>query len=213
MPRILDDAPDFEAKTTQGPLRLSDLTSGGKWVMLFSHPSDFTPVCSTEFLAFARRAEEFKKRNVQLVGLSIDSLYSHIAWARDIEQRTGVQITFPIIADLDQKVAGLYGMVHTAVSDTATIRAVFAIDPKRKIRAILYYPMQLGRNVDELLRIFDALQTSDKNGVSTPADWQPGEPVIVPAPATLEAARERAAGEQGLDVEAWYLSKKTLSVK
>ena len=119
MPRILDDAPDFEAKTTQGPLRLSDLTSGGKWVMLFSHPSDFTPVCSTEFLAFARRAEEFKKRNVQLVGLSIDSLYSHIAWARDIEQRTGVQITFPIIADLDQKVAGLYGMVHAAVSDTA----------------------------------------------------------------------------------------------
>ncbi len=213
MPRILDDAPDFEAKTTQGPLRLSDLTSGGKWVMLFSHPSDFTPVCSTEFLAFARRSEEFKKRNVQLVGLSIDSLYSHIAWARDIEQRTGVQITFPIIADLDQKVAGLYGMVHTAVSDTATIRAVFAIDPKRKIRAILYYPMQLGRNVDELLRIFDALQTSDKNGVSTPADWQPGEPVIVPAPATLEAARERAAGEQGLDVEAWYLSKKTLPVK
>lgn len=213
MPRILDDAPDFEAKTTQGPLRLSDLTSGGKWVMLFSHPSDFTPVCSTEFLAFARRAEEFKKRNVQLVGLSIDSLYSHIAWARDIEQRTGVQITFPIIADLDQKVAGLYGMVHAAVSDTATIRAVFAIDPKRKIRAILYYPMQLGRNVDELLRIFDALQTSDKNGVSTPADWQPGEPVIVPAPATLEAARERAAGEQGLDVEAWYLSKKTLPVK
>ena len=213
MPRILDDAPDFEAKTTQGPLRLSDLTSGGKWVMLFSHPSDFTPVCSTEFLAFARRAEEFKKRNVHLVGLSIDSLYSHIAWARDIEQRTGVQITFPIIADLDQKVAGLYGMVHAAVSDTATIRAVFAIDPKRKIRAILYYPMQLGRNVDELLRIFDALQTSDKNGVSTPADWQPGEPVIVPAPATLEAARERAAGEQGLDVEAWYLSKKTLPVK
>jgi peroxiredoxin (alkyl hydroperoxide reductase subunit C) len=213
MPRILDDAPDFEAKTTQGPLRLSDLTSGGKWVMLFSHPSDFTPVCSTEFLAFARRAEEFKKRNVQLVGLSIDSLYSHIAWARDIEQRTGVQITFPIIADLDQKVAGLYGMVHAAVSDTATVRAVFAIDPKRKIRAILYYPMQLGRNVDELLRIFDALQTSDKNGVSTPADWQPGEPVIVPAPATLEAARERAAGAPGLDVEAWYLSKKTLPAK
>lgn len=213
MPRILEDAPDFEAKTTQGPLRLSDLTSGGKWVMLFSHPADFTPVCSTEFLAFARRNEEFQKRNVQLVGLSIDSLYSHIAWARDIEQRTGVQITFPVIADLDQRVARLYGMVHEAVSDTATIRAVFAIDPRRKIRAILYYPMQLGRNVDELLRIFDALQTADKSSVSTPADWRPGDPVIVPAPATLEAARQRAGGEEGLDVEAWYLSKKTLPVK
>jgi len=209
MPRILEDAPDFEAKTTQGVLRLSDLTSKGKWVMLFSHPSDFTPVCSTEFLAFARRIEDFEKRNVQLIGLSIDSLYSHIAWARDIEQRTGVQITFPIIADLDQKVARSYGMVHDAVSDTATVRAVFFIDPKRKIRAILYYPMQLGRNVDELLRIFDGLQIADLSSVSTPADWMPGKPVIVAAPATLEAARKRANGDdKGLNVEAWYLSTK-----
>jgi peroxiredoxin (alkyl hydroperoxide reductase subunit C) len=213
MPRILDEAPDFEAKTTQGQLRLSDLTGSGKWVLLFSHPADFTPVCSTEFLAFARRNSEFQKRNVQLVGLSIDSLYSHIAWARDIEQRTGVEIPFPVIADLDQKVARLYGMVHESVSDTATVRAVFFIDPKRKIRTILYYPMQLGRNIDELLRVVDGLQTADKNGVSTPADWQPGQPVIVPAPATLEAARQRAAGEPGLDVEAWYLSRKTLPVK
>ncbi|HET9088061.1 MAG TPA: peroxiredoxin [Acidobacteriaceae bacterium] len=209
MPRIMDDAPDFEAKTTHGTVRLSDYTTKGKWVMLFSHPADFTPVCSTEFLAFARRNQEFEKRNVQLIGLSIDSLFSHIAWARDIEQRSGVSITFPVIADLDQKVARLYGMVHEAVSDTATVRAVFLIDPKRKIRAILYYPMQLGRNVDELLRMFDGLQTADLNSVSTPADWKPGDPVIVPAPATLEAARKRANGEdQGLHVEAWYLSTK-----
>lgn len=209
MPRILEDAPDFQAKTTQGVIQLSDYTSKGKWVMLFSHPADFTPVCSTEFIAFARRVKEFEKRNVQLIGLSIDSLFSHIAWARDLEQRTGIEITFPVIADLDQKVARLYGMVHEAVSDTATVRAVFAIDPKQKIRAILYYPMQLGRNVDELLRIFDGLQMADLNAVSTPADWVPGQPVIVPAPATLEAARKRANGEEkGLRVEAWYLSTK-----
>ncbi len=214
MPRILAEAPDFEAKTTQGVLRLNDFTSKGKWVMLFSHPSDFTPVCSTEFLAFARRSAEFEQRNVQLLGLSIDSLYSHIAWARDIEQRSGVQINFPVIADLDQKVARLYGMVHEAVSDTATVRAVFAIDPKRKIRAILYYPMQLGRSVDELLRIFDGLQIADKSSVSTPADWHPGQPVIVPAPATLEAARKRADGnDAGLNVEAWYLSTKQDAAK
>lgn len=214
MPRILEEAPDFEAKTTQGMLRLSDVTGKGKWVMLFSHPADFTPVCSTEFLAFARRNAEFEKRNVQLIGLSVDSLFSHIAWARDIEQRAGIEIRFPVIADLDQNVAHLYGMVHPGASDTATIRAVFAIDPKRRIRAILYYPMQLGRNVDELLRIFDGLQTADANGVSTPCDWQPGQPVIVPAPATLEAARKRASGDdQGLDVEAWYLSRKSVDAK
>ena len=209
MPRILDDAPDFEAKTTQGVLRLSDFTSQGKWVMLFSHPSDFTPVCSTEFLAFARHAKDFEKRNVQLLGLSIDGLNSHIAWARDMEQWSGVEISFPVIADLDQRVARLYGMVHEAVSDTATVRAVFFIDPKRKIRAILYYPMQLGRSVDELLRIFDGLQIADLEKVSTPADWKPGQPVIVPAPATLEGARQRVqAGEKGLNVDAWYLTTK-----
>lgn len=210
MPRIMEEAPDFEAKTTQGTLRLSDFTSKGKWVMLFSHPADFTPVCSTEFLAFARREPDFEKRNVQLMGLSIDSLFSHIAWVRDIEQRSGVEVKFPVIADLDQKVARLYGMVHETVSDTSTVRAVFAIDPKRKIRVILYYPMQLGRNVDELLRIFDALQVADRSSVSTPADWRPGQPVIVPAPATVEAARKRANGEdKGLEVEAWYLSTKS----
>jgi peroxiredoxin (alkyl hydroperoxide reductase subunit C) len=209
MPRILEEAPDFEAKTTQGLLRLSDFTDKGKWVMLFSHPADFTPVCSTEFMAFARRSREFEQRNVQLIGLSVDGLNSHIAWARDMEQWSGVEIGFPMIADLDQRVARLYGMVHQAVSDTATVRAVFVIDPKRKIRAILYYPMQLGRSVDELLRIFDGLQMADANGVATPCDWMPGQPVIVPAPATIEAARKRGnAQEKGLKVEAWYLTTK-----
>ncbi|MEO6829156.1 MAG: peroxiredoxin [Acidobacteriaceae bacterium] len=209
MPRILAEAPDFEAKTTQGVVRLSDFTNQGKWVMLFSHPADFTPVCSTEFVSFARRAKEFEQRNVQLLGLSIDGVSSHIAWARDMEQFSGVEISFPIIGDLNQHVARLYGMVHEAVSDTATIRAVFAIDPKRRIRAILYYPMQLGRSVDELLRIFDGLQMSDAHGVSIPCDWQAGQPVIVPAPATLEASRKRGkVEEKGLNVEAWYLAKK-----
>lgn len=209
MPRILAEAPDFEAKTTQGVLRLSDLTNKGKWVMLFSHPADFTPVCSTEFMSFARRASEFEKRNVQLLGLSIDGLNAHIAWARDMEQQSGIEISFPVIADLDQRIAKLYGMIHAPSSDTATIRAVFAIDPKRRIRAILYYPMQLGRSVDELLRIFDGLQTADQSGVSIPCDWVPGQPVIVAAPSTLEGARERAKGaEKGLNVEMWYLTTK-----
>lgn len=207
MPRILAEAPDFEAKTTQGVLRLSDFTSKGKWVMLFSHPADFTPVCSTEFLAFARHSKDFEARNVQLLGLSIDGVSAHIAWARDMEQRSGIEINFPIIADLDQHVARLYGMVHPGASDTSTIRAVFAIDPKQKIRAILYYPMQLGRSVDELLRIFEGLQVADANGVSIPCDWKPGQPVIVPAPATLAGARERAKAEdKGITVETWYLS-------
>ncbi len=152
IPLIMEPAPDFDAKSTHGPIRLSDYTSKGKWVMLFSHPSDFTPVCSTEFIEFARRHEEFEKLNVQLIGLSIDSVPAHIAWVRDLEQIAGVKIKFPLIADLDQKVSQLYGLVHEAVSDTATVRAVFAIDPKGNVRALLYYPQQLGRSVDELLQ-------------------------------------------------------------
>jgi peroxiredoxin (alkyl hydroperoxide reductase subunit C) len=150
---------------------------------------------------------------VQLVGVSIDSVFSHIAWIRDIEQMSGVQINFPVIADLDQKVAQAYGLVHEAVSDTATVRAVFAIDPKGDIRALIYYPMQLGRNVDELIRIFQGLQTADANGVSVPANWVPGEQVIVPPPATIEDATKRAnGGGAGLDVKSWSLSKKDLAI-
>ena len=213
IPRILETAPNFEAKSTHGVIKLSDYTSKGKWVMLFSHPSDFTPVCSTEFIEFARHSEDFARLNVQLIGVSIDSIYSHIAWVRDLESLAGVQIKFPVIADLDQKVAQAYGLVHEAVSDTATVRAVFAIDPKGIIRALLYYPMQLGRNVDELLRVFEGLQTADANGVSCPANWVPGEQVIVPAPATLlDAAKRTNGGGAGLDVKSWYLSKKDLAV-
>jgi peroxiredoxin (alkyl hydroperoxide reductase subunit C) len=213
LPRINEPAPDFEAKSTHGLLRLSEYARD-KWLLLFSHPADFTPVCTTEFIEFARRYEEFEKRNVQPVGVSVDSIYAHIAWVRNIEETFGVQVKFPVIADLDQKVARLYGMVHEAVSDTAAVRAVFFIDPKRTVRALLYYPLSLGRNVDEIFRVFDALQTADANQVATPANWRPGEPVIVPAPVTQEdAAKRAAAAGNGLDVKQWYFAKKTLEKK
>jgi peroxiredoxin (alkyl hydroperoxide reductase subunit C) len=210
MPRINEVAPDFEAKTTHGMLKLSDITSKGKWVVLFSHPADFTPVCTTEFIEFSKRHDEFAKRNVQLLGNSIDSVYSHIAWVRNIEQNFGVKVPFPVIADLDQKVALSFGMVHEAVSDTATVRAVFVIDPKGTIRAMIYYPMSLGRSVDEILRIVEALQTADANACATPANWQPGDPVIVPAPATQADAERRVAAKE-YEVSDWYLSKRNLA--
>ena len=214
IPRILETAPDFEAKSTQGVIRLSDYTQKGKYVLLFSHPADFTPVCSTEFIAFAKAWERFDQLNVQLIGVSIDSIYSHIAWARDLEKAAGVEIKFPVIADLDQRVSSLYGLIHPEASDTATVRAVFAIDPKQVVRAIIYYPMQLGRNIEELVRVFQGLQTIDGNGVSVPADWSPGQDVIVPAPATLADAHKRTnGGGAGLKVETWYLAKKELAAK
>jgi len=213
IPRIMEPAPDFDAKSTHGPIRLSDYTSKGRWVMLFSHPSDFTPVCSTEFIEFARRHADFEALNVQLIGVSIDSVPAHIAWIRDLEHISGVKIKFPLIADLDQKVSQAYGLVHEAVSDTATVRAVFAIDPKGNIRALLYYPQQLGRSVDELLRIFQALQTVDENGVSCPVDWVPGQQVVVPSPATMDDAAKRVDGSStGMDVKSWYLSTRDLAI-
>jgi peroxiredoxin (alkyl hydroperoxide reductase subunit C) len=213
IPRILEPAPDFEANSTHGVIRLSDYTSKGRWVMLFSHPSDFTPVCSTEFIEFARHAADFERLNVQLIGVSVDSVYSHIAWVRDLEAMAGVQIKFPVIADLDQKVSQAYGLVHHVASETATVRAVFAIDPKGNVRALLYYPTQLGRNVAELLRVFEGLQTADANGVSCPANWLPGQQVIVPAPATTaDAVRRTNGGGAGLNVSTWYLAKKELAI-
>ena len=210
MPRINDVAPDFEAKTTHGMMKLSDITGTGKWVVLFSHPADFTPVCTTEFVEFSKRHDDFARRNVQLLGNSIDSVYSHIAWVRNIEHNFGVKVPFPVIADLDQKVARSFGMVHEAVSDTATVRAVFVIDPKSVIRAIIYYPMSLGRNVDEIVRIVDALQTADANACSTPANWKPGESVIVPAPATQADAEKRVATKE-FEVSDWYISRRKLA--
>jgi peroxiredoxin (alkyl hydroperoxide reductase subunit C) len=211
IPRINEPAPDFEGKSTHGVIRLSDFTKKGKWIMLFSHPADFTPVCTTEFVEFARRADDFERRNVQLIGNSVDSVYSHIAWVRNIEQNFGVKINFPVIADLDQKVAREYGMVHEAVSDTATVRAVFFIDPKGTIRASLYYPLSLGRNVDELVRVFDALQTADANACATPANWKPGDPVIVPAPLTQADAEKRVTTKDGLEITDWYVARKKLA--
>lgn len=209
-PRLQLNAPvpDFTTLTTHGELALSTYAQG-KWVVLFSHPADFTPVCTTEFVAFARLQEEFDKRNVALLGNSVDSLYSHIAWVRSIKENFGVDIKFPIIADLDQKVARLYNMIHEASSNTAPVRTVFFIDPKRTLRALIYYPLNLGRNFDEILRVIDGLQTVDKHGVACPADWRPGDKVIVGAPATPEAAEKRLT-EEGLEVIDWYISKKSL---
>lgn len=207
LPRINEPAPDFEAKSTQGMLKLADLK--GRWVVLFSHPADFTPVCSTEFVEFARRAEEFKKRNVQLVGLSVDSVTAHIAWIRNMESHFDVKIDFPVIADLDTKVAQKYGLIHPAASETATVRAVFVIDDKGIIRALIYYPMSLGRNIDEILRAVDGLQTGDANACATPANWKPGEQVIVPPPQTIADAEQRMQSDY--DVTDWYFSKRTLS--
>jgi peroxiredoxin (alkyl hydroperoxide reductase subunit C) len=205
-PRLNEPAPEFEAVTTHGVLRLYDYRDS--WLILFSHPADFTPVCTTEFIAFTEIYPELQKRGVELLGLSIDSVYSHIAWTRNIEEKMGVKIPFPIIADLDKKVATLYGMIQPGESKTETVRAVFIIDPKGILRAMIYYPLSTGRNMDEILRLIDALQTSDNYQVATPANWRPGDKVIVPPPTTVEMAEERLkAGYECVD---WYLCKKAL---
>lgn len=197
--------PDFEANSTHGPVKLSNYK--GKWVIVFSHPADFTPVCSTEFAGFAERFDEFDKRGVQLIGVSIDSVYSHIAWVRDIEKNFGVKVKFPVVADLDQKVARLFGMVHEPMAVTAAVRCVFFIDPELTLRAMIYYPLSCGRNIDEIVRVVDALQLNVKAGVATPANWRPGDDVIIPAPVTQQAAEERAK-DSSLKVTEWYLSRK-----
>jgi len=201
-------APDFEVNTTHGPIRLSEWGKG-KWVILFSHPADFTPVCTTEFIAFSKLNDEFEKRGVKLLGNSIDSNYSHIAWVRNIEEKFGVKVPFPIIADLDMKVAKLYGMLHEPSAATAAVRCVFFIDPQMRIRTMIYYPLNVGRNFDEILRVIDALQTVDQHAVACPADWRPGQPVIVPPPGTAQDAEARLK-QTGIQVTDWYFSKKNL---
>lgn len=213
IPRILEHAPNFEAQSTHGLIKLSDYTMRGKWVMLFSHPSDFTPVCSTEFIEFARRQSDWDRLNVQPIGVSIDSLHAHIAWVLDLERISGVKIEFPLVTDLDQRVSQAYGLVHEAVSETAAVRSVFFIDPKGLVRALIYYPNQVGRNVDEIIRMFEALQTVDANCVSCPANWKPGDAAVVPAPATQAEASKRTAGAGTLDVQSWYLATKLLPGK
>ena len=207
LPRLGQPAPAFQAETTHGTIRLEDFKGG--WLILFSHPADFTPVCTTEFLAFAKIAPDLRKRNVELLGLSIDSTYSHIAWMRNIEEKFGVPIPFPVIADLNKEVAALYGMVMPGESKTETSRCVFVIDPNQIVRAMIYYPLTTGRNMDEILRLIDALQTTDTHGVATPANWRPGDKVIVPPPKTIEGAAERVK-TPGIECTDWYFSKKDL---
>jgi peroxiredoxin (alkyl hydroperoxide reductase subunit C) len=206
LPRLNEAAPDFTAETTQGPLSLASLR--GRWVVLFSHPADFTPVCTTELVEFARRADEFQQLNTQLVGLSVDSIYSHIAWIRNMEANFGVRIPYPLIADLDMKVARLYGMIHPGVSGTSTVRCVFVIDDKGLVRAMIYYPLTTGRNIEEILRLIRALQAADANGIATPANWQPGDPAILPAPKTIDGAEKRMQ-EAGVEAKDWYFATRT----
>ncbi|HEX7590782.1 MAG TPA: peroxiredoxin [Candidatus Limnocylindrales bacterium] len=206
LPRLNERAPPFEAVTTHGTLNLSDFE--GRWLILFSHPADFTPVCTTEFLAFAEIFPQLQERGTDLLGLSIDSVFSHIAWVRNIEEKTGVKIPFPVIADLNKDVATKYGMLMPGESKTETSRCVFFIDPKGILRAMIYYPLSLGRNMQEILRVIDALQTATANGVATPANWVPGDKVIVPAPNTQEGAEERM--KAGYECTDWYLCKKEL---
>ncbi|MFI3330329.1 MAG: peroxiredoxin [Rikenellaceae bacterium] len=207
MPSLGEAAPEFHAHTTQGSINFpSDFK--GKWKMLFSHPADFTPVCTSEFVTFGAMSDEFKSLNCQLVGVSIDGLQSHIAWLRTIKEKIefhgykNVDIDFPLVADISMEVAKLYGMIQPGESNTAAVRAVFFVDPEDKIRTILYYPLSLGRNFKELKRVLIALQTTDKYHVSTPADWTPGEDVIMSAPTTTQAAKERE--KENKDKDKYY---------
>ena len=210
MPLIGDPAPAFRSMTTKGKVNFPE-DYKGKWVVFFSHPADFTPVCTTEFIALARRADEFREINAELLGLSIDSLHSHLAWAESIEHidldgKGKVKIPFPIVADISMSVAKAYGMLQT-VAKTQTVRAVFIIDPDSIIRAILFYPMSTGRNIDEIKRIILSLQKHDADNVSTPADWNPGDPVVIGAPLTLEDAKKRMEdADENTIPYSWYLT-------
>ncbi len=214
MPLIGDDAPAFIAKTTMGEINFP-ADYKGKWVILFSHPADFTPVCTTEFMTFATMQEDFHKLNTELVGLSIDSLYAHIAWLRTIKEKidykgmSNVEVKFPVIEDLKMEVSRLYGMIQPNVSTTSAVRAVFIIDPAAKIRTIMYYPQSTGRNIDEIKRVILALQKADKDGVATPANWQPGEDVIIPPPGSCGIAKERMEStEEGKYCLDWFMCLK-----
>lgn len=209
MPRIGDLAPDFEAITTKGKIKFSDFAKD-KWIVMFSHPADFTPVCTTEMTGFAERKNEFSALNTELIGLSIDSIHAHLAWVDNVRKNTGVYFDFPIIADLDMKVSKLYGMLQANESETAAVRAVFFIDPAKKVRLIMYYPLNVGRNMDEILRALEALQISDKHKVAIPLNWKKGDKVIVPPPKTLSEMEERNA-DTTLEKVDFYLAKKALA--
>ncbi|NMB09415.1 MAG: peroxiredoxin [Tissierellia bacterium] len=210
MPLIGDKAPSFKAVTTNGEIDFPK-DYKGKWVVLFSHPADFTPVCTTEFMTFAKMADEFKELNTELVGLSVDSLFAHIAWLRKIEElewkdMKNLQVKFPLIEDIKMEVSNKYGMIQPEQSETQAVRAVFIIDPKGIIRTILYYPQSTGRNFDEIKRIILALQKTDKDSCATPADWRPGDDVIVPPAQTVEKAEERVKdGKDGDYCLDWFM--------
>lgn len=200
-PVLVDElAPDFEARTTQGIVRLSDFR--GRWLVFFSHPADFTPVCTSEFIAFQKTSAQFERRNCSLLGLSVDSLFAHLAWIRDIRDRFGVSIGFPIVEDISMAVSRAFGMIHDGSSSTATVRSVFFIDPEGYVRAIIHYPMNVGRSVNEILRVLTALQTSEEKGISTPEGWEPGMDAVLPPPLDQDEADRR--GSTGGN--AWYFT-------
>ena len=215
MPRIGDKAPSFTAVTTQGDIRFPEQYAGS-WVILFSHPADFTPVCTSEFMTFATLEDKFAKANCKLVGLSVDGLFSHIAWLRTIKEKISyrgmrdVEVKFPLIEDITMSVAKKYGMIQPGESSTKAVRAVFFIDPKGVIRAMIYYPLSMGRNFDELYRALVAMQTADAFSCATPADWQPGDPVIVPPPGSCGMAKDRMAQKEGITCHDWFFCTKPL---
>ena len=215
-PLIGDTAPSFNANTTNGPISFPD-DYRGHWVVLFSHPMDFTPVCTTEFLSFQSMIHEFQELDTEIIGLSVGAISSHLAWFRSIHDEINfkdwknIDITFPVIADIDLHVSKLYGMIHPNTSDTKTVRTVFIIDPNSIIRTILYYPQTTGRNLKEIKRILIALQTTDAFKVSTPADWTPGAPVIEPSPQTTKDLKKRISNtNKNIDFQSWYLAFKDL---
>jgi len=208
IPKIGDIAPDFEAVTTTGTIRFSDYRNS-QWTIMFSHPADFTPVCTTELSEFAREQSWFDGRKTKLIGLSIDSIHSHLAWVNNVREKTGIYMKFPIIADIDMKVAKLYGMLHENASATAAVRAVFFIDPACIIRLIMYYPLNVGRNMDEIKRVISALQTADKYKCALPVNWVEGDKVIIPAPKTLAEMDERLADTKNEKID-FYLLKREL---
>jgi len=216
MPRIGDNAPSFNAVTTQGPINFPE-DYKGSWVILFSHPADFTPVCTSEFMTFASMEDKFAKANCKLVGLSVDGLYSHIAWLRTIKEKIeykgmkDVEVKFPLIEDITMEVAKKYGMIQPGESNTKAVRAVFFIDPKGMIRAIIYYPLSLGRNFDELYRALVAMQTADNFQIATPADWRPGDDVIVPPAGSCGVAKERMENKDNIKCYDWFFCTKPIS--
>lgn len=208
IPRIGDAAPDFTAVTTKGQLNFREFNQNS-WVIFFAHPADFTPVCTTELIEFARNIPFFDAHNTKLIGVSIDSIHAHLAWVQNVKEKTNVLLDFPIIADLDTKVAQAYGLLHPGESTTAAVRAVFVIDPKGTIRAIIYYPLNVGRNVEEVKRLLVALQTADENAVALPVNWTVGEKVVVPPPKTLAEIGQH--DDKGYERTDFYLLKRNLN--